>query len=95
MNTFASGENCEHSKFPFLELMNLSNLMNLMKSYQYMDGWKVYLLMITTDKIHISPGLSFYIDLYFPFYYLITSNLQLFYANSPDKFIEFDEFNTI
>ena len=80
MNTFAIGENCEHSRFPFLELMNLSNWMNLMKSYQYMDRWKVYLLMITTDKIRISPGLSFYIDdidVYFSFLFFTTGNLQL------------------
>ena len=31
------------------------------------------ILMITNDKIHISPGLSFYIDLYFPFYYFTTN----------------------
>ena len=42
-----------------------------------MDGWKVYLLMITTDKIRILPGLSFYIDVYFSFLFFTTGNLQL------------------
>ena len=61
MNTFANGENCQHSRFHFLELMNLSNRMNLIKNYQYIaiDGWKIYLLMITTDQIHISPVFLF------------------------------------
>ena len=33
--------------------------------------------MITDGKIYISPVLSFYIDVYFPFYYFTTGNLRL------------------
>ena len=69
-----------------------------------MDGWKTYLLMISTDKIRISPDLSFYIDdidVYFSFLFFTFGNLQFLnhyfipHTYIPDKFIEFDEFNTM
>ena len=82
------------------------SVMSVMKSYQYilrdlMDGqYYKYLLMCTAGKIKISPVLSFYIDVYFHFYYSITGNLQLPVLNFssthvPDKFIELNEFNKI
>ena len=50
--------------------------------------------MITTGKIHISLGLTFFLF----FFYFITGNLQLpilhFIPRIPNKFIEFNKFNT-
>ena len=48
-------------RFPYSDLMNLSNLSNLMKVTS------TYLFMITTGRIYVSPVLAFYIDVYFSF----------------------------
>ena len=57
-------------RFPFVELMNLLNLTNLMTIYRYIlsdwDGRKISLMIIdypwllSTGRIYISPVLSFY-----------------------------------
>ena len=73
--------------FPFLELMNLSNLI---KIYQYiLSDWKISLIHFVLS----------YIDALFFIYDFITCNLVLpilnFILHIPDKFIEFNEFNKI
>ena len=64
-----------------------------------MDGtYHLYLFMITTGKIYISPMLFFFsIDVYF--YDFITCNLALpilnFILHITDKFIDCNEFSKI
>ena len=96
------------SSFIFIELMELSDLMNLMKSYQYigddwMIGWKMseYLLMITTCLIYISPVFSIYIivNMFFLIIFplLVTCNylyLILFHTH-PGSILTFNEFSHI
>ena len=58
--------------FPFLDLIDLSHLMNSKKRYQYKLEDCLFiahhcLLTITTGKVYISPVLSFYIDVYYFF----------------------------
>ena len=73
---------CElfYSRFSFLELINLSNLMKSYILSEWMYGKYHYcLLMITTCKIYISPVLFFY--------YFITGNLQIIYISSDSTHI--------
>ena len=66
--------NCFIRGFPFLDLINLSNLMKSYVLSERMGGKYDYcLLMITTCKIYISPVLFFY--------YFITGNLQIIYIS--------------
>ena len=93
-------------RFPFVELMNLSNLMNLMKSYQnIISNWMCgkyhwYLFMITTVKFTFHLCCLFIQMCTFSFFIislLINYNyLTSFYSSHvPDKFIKFNEFNKI